>query len=121
MPGFLLHVNAILKCPHAKDAVVPPMQPRVLLSGMPAAPLSTVIAVLPGCPFQIPVGAGTKPQPCITIKWFMPAARVFIMGQPVAVVPPPGPGPGPGVSLSIEQIPAGPPMVGFVQPRVKAL
>jgi hypothetical protein len=51
----------------------------------------------------------------------MPAARVFIMGQPVAVVPPPGPGPGPGVSLSIEQIPAGPPMVGFVQPRVKAL
>jgi hypothetical protein len=46
----------------------------------------------------------------------MPAARVMVMGQPAAVLP--APGSGPGLCLSIEQIPAGPPIVSTVQPRV---
>ena len=35
-----------------------------------------------GCPFQIPVGAGTKPQPCIRVQWLAPAVRV-VAGAPV--------------------------------------
>jgi hypothetical protein len=99
------------------SGTVPPMQKRVLVSGQPVAPFSTVITVA-GCPFQIPVGLGTKPQPCVTVKWLMPSTRVLVMGQPAAVVA--APGPGPALCLSVEQIPAGPPIVSMVQIRVIA-
>jgi hypothetical protein len=49
----------------------------------------------------------------------MPSTRVQILGQPIMLVP--APGTGPGICLSIEQIPAGPPVVSAVQPRVFAL
>src|SRR5690242_8240127 len=112
MPGFLMHVGAVAQCTHAAPATIAPSQARVLVSGQPVATMVSVISVA-GCPFQIPVGAGTKPQPCVLIKWLMPAARVMVMGQPAAVLP--APGRGPGLCLSIEQIPAGPPIVSTVQ------
>lgn len=118
MPGLLMHVGAGCKCPHLAPATVAPSQPRVLVSGQPVAQMSSQIAVA-GCPFQIPFGVGTKPQPCVTVRWTMATARVLVMGQPIMVIP--APGPGPAVCQSIEQIPAGPPMVGPVQPRVFAL
>lgn len=114
MPGFLLHTAAVVNCTHGIPAQIPPLQPRVLVSGQPVATMASQILVT-GCPFTIP---GPKPQPCLTIKWLMPAARVLVMGQPALVQP--GPGPGQGLCLSPEQIPNGPPLVGFVQPRVMA-
>ena len=35
MPGFLLHVNALVQCTHAAPATIIPSQPRVLVSGQP--------------------------------------------------------------------------------------
>ena len=118
MPGFMLHVNAALQCFHVAKATIAPTQTRVLVAGQPVATMSNPIAVA-GCLFQIPFGVGTKPQPCVVVKWGMPSARVKVMGLPVAVAP--GPGPGPGVCQSAEQIPQGAPIVGFVQTRVVAL
>lgn len=115
MPGFLLHVNAAMTCTHGAPTTIVPTQTRVLVSGNPVATMTGLITVA-GCPFQIPVGAGTKPQPCVTVKWTMPAARVLVMGQPAALST--GPGPNPGLCQSPEQIPQGPPIVGAVQPRV---
>ena len=115
MPGFLMHVNAQLKCTHAAMATIAPSQPRVLVSGQPVATMTSMIAVA-GCPFQIPIPAGTKPQPCVTVKWAMPSTRFLVNGQPAALVP--APGPGPATCLSVEQIPAGPPVVATVQTRV---
>lgn len=115
MPGFLLHVNAVMQCTHAAPATITPSQPRVLVSGQPVATMASLIAVA-GCPFQIPVGAGTKPQPCMTIKWAMPSTRFLVGGQPAALVP--APGTGPGICQSAEQIPQGPPIVSAVQARV---
>jgi hypothetical protein len=115
MPGFLLHVNAGLQCTHIAKATIAPLQPRVVVGGQPVAPLASVIAVA-GCPFQIPVGATTKPQPCMTVKWTMPSTRFLVAGQPAALAP--APGPGPGICQSAEQIPQGPPIVGVVQARV---
>ncbi len=117
MPGFLLHVNAVLTCTHGAPATIPPMQPRVLVSGQPVAPFASVITVA-GCPFQIPTPVGPKPQPCVTVKWTMPAARVLVAGQPAALVP--ASGPRPGICQSPEQIPQGPPLVSTVQTRVIA-
>ena len=114
MPGFLLHTNAVVQCTHGIPAQIPPVQPRVVVSGQPVATMASQILIA-GCPFTIP---GPKPQPCVTVKWLMPAARVLVMGQPALVQPTPGVGH--GLCLSAEQIPNGPPMVSAMQPRVFA-
>ncbi len=112
MPGFLLHVNAVIQCTHGVPAVQPPAQGRVFVMGQPVAVQSSQLTVA-GCPFTIP---GPKPQPCVRIQWANVAGRVFVMGQPVLLQT--GPGPGQGICLSPEQIPNGPPIVSFVQSRV---
>ena len=117
MPGLLLHVNAGCQCFHAAPATITPAQARVLVSGQPVATMPSQIAVA-GCPFQVPVPAGTKPQPCLTIKWSMPSARLLVGGTPAMLLP--APGPGPGICLSAEQIPQGAPVLSAVQPRVIA-
>lgn len=114
MPGFLMHTGAVMNCTHGMPAQIPPAQPRVLVSGQPVATMASLITVT-GCPFTLP---GPKPQPCLTVKWLMPAARVLVMGQPALVQPTPGPGQ--GLCLSPEQAPNGPPLVAFMQPRVFA-
>src|SRR5438876_12302061 len=114
MPGVLLHVGAVVQCPHLAPATSPPVQTRVLLSGQPAATAASLFTVA-GCPFTIP---GPKPQPCVTLKWLMPATRVLINGQPALLQTPPGPGPGAGLALSAEQIPQGPPVVNAMQTGV---
>jgi hypothetical protein len=115
MPGFLLHVGAVAQCPHGIPAVIAPSQARVLVSGQPIANITAPTTVA-GCPFQIPFGGGTKPQPCITAKWLMPSARFLVSGAPAALVP--SPGPAPGLCFSPEQIPQGPPIVSTMQVRV---
>lgn len=115
MPGFLMHVNANMTCPHQATAAIAPSQPRVLVGGKPVATMASLIAVT-GCPFQIPIGTGTKPQPCVTVKWAMPSTRFLVGGQPAALLP--SLGPGPAMCLSAEQIPAGPPVIASVQLHV---
>ncbi len=114
MPGFILHTGAVLSCTHGIPVQIPPVQPRVLVSGQPVATMASQVLVV-GCPFTIP---GPKPQPCVTVKWLVPTVRVLVMGEPALVQA--APGPGPGLCLSAEQIPNGPPMLSAVQPRVIA-
>lgn len=118
MPGFLLHVGAGMQCFHAAPATVTPTQPRVLVSGQPVTTINptAIVANVVGCVFQIPIGTGTKPQPCVTVKWTMPSTRFLVSGLPAALVP--SPGTGPGICQSVEQIPQGAPVVSVVQARV---
>ncbi len=120
MPGFLMHVGAVMSCFHqAGQATIAPTQPRVLVNGQPVAtvaPPPTPLAAVAGCPFQIPVPGGTKPQPCVTILWSMPSTRFLVNGLPAALIP--APGIAPGICQSAEQIPQGAPTVKVVQPRV---
>jgi len=110
-PGPALHVGAVVSCPHGAPATVVTANARVLVSGQPVTVVADVHPVA-GCPFQIPVGAGTKPQPCVQVRWLVPAARVTVMGQPVLTAT------STGLCQSVEQIPQGAPVVGVVQPRV---
>jgi hypothetical protein len=119
MPGFVLHSNFGMQCFHAAPCMTAPVQPRVLVSGQPVAIATNMINVAPGCPFQVPVGAGTKPQPCVTVKWANLSTRVVVMGQPVLLQATPGPGA--GVCQSAEQIPQGAPVVSAMQTRVLAV
>jgi hypothetical protein len=117
MPGFLLHVNTMMTCTHAAPATVQPVPTRVRVNQLPVATVANLITVT-GCPFQIPFGVGTKPQPCVTVKWVNISGRVKVMGQPVLLQA--GPGPGGGICQSVEQIPQGPPIVNSMLMRVKA-
>jgi hypothetical protein len=113
MPGPVLHVGAVITCPHLGTVTPQSSNVRVQVNGMPALTIADVFPVA-GCPFQVPVGAGTKPQPCVRIQWSTPAARVQVNGVPVLLAL------STGIGLSAEQIPGGPAVVSAVQPRVVA-
>jgi hypothetical protein len=111
MPGPLIHVGITAMCPHGGSISVVTSNTRVLVSGQPVATLADNYPIA-GCPFQIPFGVGTKPQPCVRVQWVAPAARVKVMGQPVILQA------STGVCQSAEQIPQGPPSVTVAQTRV---
>ena len=114
MTGYLLHIGAVVRCTHAAPSAATPSTPRVFVSGQPVATVSNVWSVT-GCPFQIPVGAGTVPQPCIRVQWAMLSARVLVGGSPALLQP--GPGTGAGTCLNAEQAPQGVPVVNEMQLR----
>lgn len=113
MPGPIVTMGATIMCPHGGSAQVVAANPRVLLTGQPVGTMASVYPIS-GCPFQIPVGAGTKPQPCVLIQWLVPAVRVLVVGSPVILQT------SSGLCNSVEGIPGGPPTVVATQPRVVA-
>jgi len=110
MPGFLFHLGASAICPHGGQITVTPTNARVLVSGQPAATLADP-CLIAGCAFFI----GSKPQPCIKVQWLVPAARIFINGQPAILQM------STGLCQSAEQIPQGPPTITATQPRVSGI
>lgn len=113
MPGPVLHASATVSCPHGAPLTIVPSAPRVTVSGLPVAVL-TDQGMVAGCPFNVPVGGVTKPQPCISTRWMLGATRVTSGGQPVLI------NPVGALCLSAEQIPGGPPTVSSSQTRVVA-
>jgi hypothetical protein len=114
MPGTLCHVGMTATCPHGGQVQVAPGNPRVKLGGQPAATMGDQYTIA-GCPFQVPIGTGTKPQPCVKVQWLVPAMRVRIGGQ-FAILQS-----STGLCQSAEQIPQGPPTVSVTQLRVKGM
>jgi hypothetical protein len=100
-------------CPHAGQITLVSSNTRVLVNGTPVATVADTGTVA-GCPFQIPVGPGTKPQPCVTARGLVPATRVLINGQPALIQT------STGLCQSAEQIPQGPPTITVTQTRVVA-
>lgn len=117
MPGVLLHVGAVVQCPHMAPVTTPPIQTRVLVMGQPVATSANQFMIA-GCVFTLP---GPKPSPCLQAKWMQPATRILINGVPPILQTPPGPGTGAGLCLSPEQIPQGPPVVSAMQIRVTGM
>jgi hypothetical protein len=113
MPGPALHTGATAMCPHGGQLTIVVATPHVLLGGMPAAVI-TDQGLVAGCPFQVPVGAGTKPQPCVTTKWIVGATKVLVGGMPLLI------NPCTALCLSAEQIPGGPPVISASQTKVIA-
>ena len=80
MPGFVLHFGATVQCAHLGTALPTVVQPRVLLSGQPAATLSSPY-VIAGCALT-----GSPNPPCATAQFTVGATRVFSLGQPLLLV-----------------------------------
>lgn len=113
MSELALHDGAQVLCPHGGSATPSSTAQRVKVLGQPVALQSSGYNVS-GCPFQIPAGPSTKPQPCVSITWLVPATRVRVQGQPVLLRS------SSALCQSAEQIPQGPPNIVMLQMRVKA-
>jgi hypothetical protein len=112
-PGAIVHVGVTGSCIHGGQISVVAAN-RVLVNGQPVGTVADGYPIV-GCPFQVPVPGGTKPQPCVRAQWTVPAARVSTMGKFLVTQA------STGVTLSIEQIPQGSPAMTAVQPRVVAM
>ncbi len=84
MPGNILTTGSTVLCTHGAPAVLTTANTTVMVDNMPALLESDVHAVS-GCPFQIPVGVGTKPSPCVRIQWSAGASQVQVNGTAVLV------------------------------------
>jgi hypothetical protein len=114
MSGLLVHVGAITNCSHGGAVTTPPPSPpRVFVNSTQAVLSMKEIHTVAGCVFQVPVGVGTKPQPCVTVR-VQPATRVFINGSSAVIFTPTT------IGYSAEQIPQGPANASLIQKRVIA-
>lgn len=112
MPGFIVTTAASAICTHGASVSIMSSNTRVKAGGAPIAVMSDVYTVS-GCPFQVPIGTGTKPQPCVSLRWIAVATRVRVGGQFVVLQT------SSAICQSAEQIPQGPPTVVSTQMRVK--
>jgi uncharacterized Zn-binding protein involved in type VI secretion len=78
MPGFLVHMGAVVLCAHGGQAMPTSPNPRVLVSGQPVATQPAPYSVA-GCPFNV----GGSPSPCITGQWLTASTRILVGGMPV--------------------------------------
>jgi hypothetical protein len=79
MPGYLLHVGAIVLCAHGGMAQPTVPNPRVKVMGQPIV-MQPAPYVIAGCPFPPPPVAN---GPCVTAQWVLGALRVTANGMPV--------------------------------------
>jgi uncharacterized Zn-binding protein involved in type VI secretion len=111
MGSFIVHVGATVLCPHAGQTSIQSSNTRVKVGGQMVATMADVYTIA-GCSFTIP---GPKPQPCVLVRWLVPATRVRVNSQPVILQS------SSGLCQSAEQIPQGPPNVAATQTRVKGI
>jgi hypothetical protein len=109
--GNTLNINSMLKCPHGGTVQIISSNVQVMVDGVAAA-LATDQFVIAGCSFQIPVGAGTKPSPCVSVKWLMADMRTKVGGAATLNKS------SVGLCQTAEQIPQGPVSISSTQPKV---
>jgi len=81
MPGFIVHVGAVVLCAHGGQAQPTTPNPRVMVSGMPTTAIAAPYVVA-GCPMV----TGGSPTPCLTAQWITGATRVTSGGQPLVLI-----------------------------------
>jgi hypothetical protein len=108
-----MHVGAQAMCPHAGQVTIVSSNARVLVGGQPVATFADTYTIA-GCPFQVPLPGGAKPQPCVKVQWLVPAMRVLVGNQPPILRT------SSGLCQSAEQIPQGAPSVTTTQMKVSA-
>jgi hypothetical protein len=82
-----------------------------VLAGSPLA-LATDTFLVAGCPFQIPVGLGTVPHPCMTVRWIRANMQTTVNGLATLAQD------SVGVCLAADQAPQGTVSVVQTQPQV---
>jgi hypothetical protein len=107
MPGFLLHVGAVVQCAHGGMVQPTVPNPRVKVMGQLTVQQSAPWTVA-GCAFPPPPVAN---GPCMMAQWVVGSMRVKSMGMPLLLQD----------SQAICSPTGTPVMVSVVQPRVKGI
>ena len=110
MAGGLLTTASTLQCPHGGSVTISSGN-TVAKADAPLA-LATDTFTIAGCPFQIPVGTGTVPHPCVRVQWIKPNAGSTVNGQPTLSQD------SVGLCLAADQVPQGPVSVVSAQTNV---
>jgi hypothetical protein len=113
MAGNTLNANSTLQCPHGGSVKIISANVRVKVDNAYAA-LATDQFVISGCPFQIPIGTGTKPSPCVTVQWLVTDMRTKVNNTPTLSKS------SVGLCLSAEQLPQGPVSIVNTQAKTKS-
>jgi hypothetical protein len=79
MPGNILTTSSTVLCTHGGSATLTTANSKVMADNMPAL-LESDVHTVAGCPFQIPIGTGTKPSPCIRIEWSAGSSQLQVNG-----------------------------------------
>lgn len=106
----LLTTASTLQCPHGGSVSIVSANSKVQAGA--ALALATDTFTISGCPFQIPVGAGTVPHPCMTVQWVRTNTRTTVGGTPTLAQD------SVGLCLAADQAPQGP--VSVVQTQSAA-
>jgi hypothetical protein len=110
MPNALTTAST-LQCPHGGTVSIVSSNTRVKADSAAMA-LATDTFTISGCPFQIPVGPGTKPSPCIQVQWVLTDLRSKVSQQQTLSIA------SVGLCLSAEQVPQGPVVIASSQTKV---
>lgn len=111
--GNTLNVSSTLMCPHGGSVQIISANVRVKVGGVPAA-LATDQFLIAGCPFQIPIGTGTIPSPCLTVLWVVTDLRAKVNNTPTLSQS------SVGLCQNAMQVPQGTVIIVNTQPRVKS-
>ncbi len=79
MPGNILTISSTVLCMHGGSAILTTSNSKMMVDNVPAL-LETDVHSVAGCPFQIPIGTGTKPSPCIRIEWSGGSTQLQVNG-----------------------------------------
>jgi hypothetical protein len=108
--GALLTTSSTLQCPHGGSVSISSSNTKVSASA--ALALATDTFTISGCPFQIPVGVGTVPHPCVRVQWVVTNMKCNVDNQPTLSQS------SQGLCLAADQAPQGP--VSIVNTQTKA-
>jgi hypothetical protein len=110
MAAAFLTTASSLQCPHGGTVTIASTNTQVQATA--ALALATDVFTIAGCPFQIPVGVGTVPHPCVSVQWTKPNIQTTVNGIPTLAQD------SVGLCLAVDQAPQGP--VSVVQTQMRA-
>jgi hypothetical protein len=111
MAAALLTTASVLQCPHLGTVTIATTNTLVQGGGVPIVLVSDTFTIV-GCPFQIPVGVGTVPHPCVRVQWIKPNLLTTVNGVPTLAAD------SVGLCLAADQVPQGQVAVVMTQPGI---
>lgn len=110
----LLTTASSLQCMHGGTVAIASANATALAGAAPLA-LATDTFTITGCPFQIPIGTGTVPHPCVSVQWVTTNLKTTVNGVPTLAAD------SQGLGVAADQVPQGPVSIVATQPQVAGL
>lgn len=110
MAAPLLTISSSLQCPHGGTVSI--VSTNTNAKATDALVLASDTFTIAGCPFQIPIGTGTVPHPCVKVQWTKTNLMTTVNGTPTLAQD------SVGLCLAADQVPQGPVSIVQTQPLV---